>query len=115
MNRSPKLGILVCYFVLERSDVIHLFNYVQCFSFINVPDMLHVTVFLNPNFPYLERFTVPLELQKMTVLTLKTSAFNSLLYKACCRVLHLENQIEINLHNKLFIMNVSASIASYGF
>lgn len=111
MNRSPKLDILVCYFVLERSDVIHLFNYVQCFSFINVL----VTVLLNPNFPYLERFTVPLELQKMTVLTLKTSAFNSLLYKACCRVLHLENQIEINLHNKLFIMNVSASIASYGF
>lgn len=78
--------------------------------------MLHVTVFLNPNFPYLEsRLTIPLELHKMTVLTLKISAFNSLLYKACCRVLHSENQIEINLHNKLFIMNVSASIASYGF
>lgn len=59
-------------------------------------------------YPYLEsRLTVPSELCMTTMLILKASTFNLVLYKACCSVLHLGNKTEINLEEKLFIVNLS--------
>lgn len=50
-----------------------------------------------------------------TMLILKASILTPFLCKACCFVLHLGNKTEINLGEKLFIVNLSASIVSYGF
>lgn len=78
--------------------------------------VLGLFFFIYFTYPYLEsRLPVPSELCMTTMLILKASTFNFILCKACCFVLHLGNKPEINLEEKLFIVNLSASIVSYGF